>query len=229
MRPISAPPFCPGTTSLGLYTNPAAPGVMLDRLFAQAAAASLVGLAGVTISEHHGGFPGYVPNPVQLAGWMLDRVPTVWCAACPLLLTLRPPVTVAEELCWMSALHPGRVGVGFAPGYLAADFELFDQDVGQRADQFSKRLLTTAAIITGRGWRSLDADPAVASTSDSPVPFVAAAGSPRAARRAAEAGGGILTDSLAPMDRVRTLFDVYDEAGGRGPRVHEHGCTQGTG
>ena len=33
------------------------------------------GFDGVTMSEHHGGFHGYLPNPLQAAGWCLEAMP----------------------------------------------------------------------------------------------------------------------------------------------------------
>ena len=70
------------------------------------------GFAGIMTSEHHGGFPGYLPNPLQVAGFILDSTPIGWAAACPLLLPLRPTALVAEEVAWLAARYPGRVGVG---------------------------------------------------------------------------------------------------------------------
>ena len=82
------------------------------------------GFDGVMTSEHHGGFAGYMPNPLQAAGWLLEAMPTGWAAPCPLLLPLRPPALVAEEVAWLAARFPGRVGVGLAAGSLQADFDI---------------------------------------------------------------------------------------------------------
>ncbi len=61
-------------------------------------------------SEHHGGFAGYLPNPLQMTSFILEAHPTGWAAACPLLLPLRPIAQLAEEVAWLAARHPGRVG-----------------------------------------------------------------------------------------------------------------------
>ena len=81
-------------------------------------------------SEHHGGFPGYLPNPLQMAAFILDESPLGWAAACPLLLPLRPTAMVAEEVAWLAARHPGRVGLGVAAGALPLDFEAMDRPAG---------------------------------------------------------------------------------------------------
>lgn len=210
-------PFASGTFSLGLYTDPAHPAVMLEHLFGQAAAAAAAGVAGLTFSEHHGGVPGYVPTPIQVAGWVLDRIITVWSGPCPLLLPLRSSVLAAEELCWLAALHPGRVSAGFAPGHLASDFELVGADPTTRAGAFTRQLADVAETHSGNPSPMLEHDPAVALTRSHPIAFVAAAGSVTAVRRAAHAGGGIITDSLAPPARAAELFGYDTEAVGWGP------------
>ena len=71
-------------------------------------------------SEHHGGFAGYSPNPLQVTGWLLEAMRTGWCAPCPMLLPLRPVALVAEEVAWLAARFPGRVAVGRRAGRAAA-------------------------------------------------------------------------------------------------------------
>src|ERR1700744_970045 len=111
------PPFAAGSISLRLYPQndlPAERIVMVMR--EQAALAAKVGFDGVMTSEHHGGFGGYLPNPAQMGGWLLEALPQGWAAPCPLLLPLRPWALVAEELAWLAARFPGRVGLGVAAG-----------------------------------------------------------------------------------------------------------------
>ena len=88
-----------------------APGIVAE-LTTQAALAAASGFDGVMTSEHHGGFAGYLPNPLQAAGWCLGEMASGWAAPCPLLLPLRPAALVAEEIAWLDARHPGRVGHG---------------------------------------------------------------------------------------------------------------------
>ena len=95
------------------HNDLAAPEVVAE-LCAQARLAMDSGFAGGMTSEHHGGFPGYLPNPLQMVGFILDECPSGWAAACPLLLPLRPTAMVAEEVAWLAARHPGRVGLGAA-------------------------------------------------------------------------------------------------------------------
>ena len=77
-------PFARGSVSLRIYPHLDldAP-LIVDELRAQAALAVACGFDGVMTSEHHGGFAGYLPNPLQTAGFALDAMPTGWAAPCP--------------------------------------------------------------------------------------------------------------------------------------------------
>ena len=89
-------PFARGSVSLRLYPHRGLSAVgIVDELLAQAALAVECGFDGVMTSEHHNGFAGYLPNPLQVAGWCLDVMSSGWAAACPLLLPLRPVALVA--------------------------------------------------------------------------------------------------------------------------------------
>ena len=116
----------------------AAPQIV-DELRAQSALAVARGFDGVMTSEHHGGFAGYLPNPLQAAGFALDAMPNGWAAPCPLLLVLRPAVLVIEETAWLAARHPGRVGLGLAAGALPADFEIMDTTMDDLTARYSRR------------------------------------------------------------------------------------------
>ena len=119
------PPFAPGSVSLRLYPHLNLPAAeIVEELRTQAALASEFGFDGVMTSEHHGGFAGYLPNPLQVAGWCLEAMTAGWAAPCPLLLPLRPAALVAEEIAWLAARFPGRVGVGVASGALQDDFDI---------------------------------------------------------------------------------------------------------
>src|SRR5262249_47583883 len=112
-------PFGDGSISLRCYPHLdlGAPEIVAE-MRVQGALAAEHGFDGVMTSEHHGGFAGYLPNPIQLAGFLLDAMPRGWAAACPVVATLRPAALIAEETAWLAARHPERVGVGLAAGAL---------------------------------------------------------------------------------------------------------------
>jgi alkanesulfonate monooxygenase SsuD/methylene tetrahydromethanopterin reductase-like flavin-dependent oxidoreductase (luciferase family) len=208
-------PFAPGSVSLRLYPHLDLPAAeIVEELRIQAALASEHGSDGVMTSEHHGGFAGYLPNPLQAAGFALDAMPAGWAAPCPLLLPLRPAALVIEEIAWLAARHPGRVGLGVAAGALPADFEIMDTTMDDLTARFSAALAEVARVLTGGDAGALAGDPAVARLREHPIPVLSAASSLTAARRAAAADVGLVFDSLSTRERCRELVDAYRAAGG---------------
>src|SRR5450631_3657388 len=124
---------------------------VVAELCAQAALALGAGFDGVMTSEHHGGFPGYLPNPQQVSSFILDDHPTGWAAASPLLLPIRPTALVAEETAWLAARHPGRVGLGVAAGVLPLDYEVMGSDRTSASTRFAAELPRLVAMLQGRG------------------------------------------------------------------------------
>jgi alkanesulfonate monooxygenase SsuD/methylene tetrahydromethanopterin reductase-like flavin-dependent oxidoreductase (luciferase family) len=213
-------PLSEGSISLRLYPHvELSAEEMVRELRAQAVLGVDGGFDGVMTSEHHGGFAGYMPNPLQAAGWLLEAMPTGWAAPCPLLLPLRPPALVAEEVAWLAARFPGRVGVGLAAGSLDADFDMMGITKEDLTARFSLALATVAGALGGTDPGLLGGDPAVARCAHDPVPVLSAAMSTVAVRRAAHLGVGLLFDSLSTPERVRELTDAYRDAGGRGACV----------
>jgi alkanesulfonate monooxygenase SsuD/methylene tetrahydromethanopterin reductase-like flavin-dependent oxidoreductase (luciferase family) len=213
-------PFAPGSVSLRLYPHGDLPAsAIVDELTTQAALAAEHGFDGVMTSEHHAGFHGYIPNPLQFAGWCLEEMRRGWAAPCPLLLPLRPPALVAEEIAWLAARFPGRVGLGVASGALPADFEIMHLPMDHLAARFTAAFEELAGILDGSGASPLAGDPAIAAAARDRIPVLSAAMGFTAARRAARLGAGLLFDSMSTPERCRELVDAYHEAGGSAPCV----------
>jgi alkanesulfonate monooxygenase SsuD/methylene tetrahydromethanopterin reductase-like flavin-dependent oxidoreductase (luciferase family) len=212
--------LAPGSVSVRIYPHNdlSAPDIVAE-LVTQAALAVAHGFDGVMTSEHHGGFAGYLPNPLQVAGWMLGAMPSGWAAACPMLVTLRPAALVAEEVAWLAARFPGRVGLGAAAGALEDDFEIMGLTRERLTSRFATSLEELAGMLSGAAPGPLGGDAAIARCRQHPVPIVSAAMGFTAARRAARCGVGLLFDSLSTPERCRQLVDAYREAGGTGPCV----------
>jgi alkanesulfonate monooxygenase SsuD/methylene tetrahydromethanopterin reductase-like flavin-dependent oxidoreductase (luciferase family) len=213
------PPLSPRSISLRIYPHTGLEAeAMVTEMGDQARLAAGAGFDGVMTSEHHGGFAGYMPNPLQAAGWLLESMDRGWAAPCPLLLPLRPAALVAEEVAWLAARHPGRVGVGLAAGSLVDDFEIMGLTKDNLTGRFADGLALVAGALGGGDPGRLAGDPAVARCGAHPVPMASAAMSTAAVRRAAGLGMGIVFDSLSAPERVRLLVDAYRQAGG------EHAC-----
>ncbi len=213
-------PLAPGSVSLRLYPHDdLLPPAIVDELREQAALGAGAGFDGVMTSEHHGGFAGYLPNPLQAAGWCLEAMTDGWAAPCPLLLPLRPPALVAEEVAWLAARFPGRVGIGVAAGALPVDFAVMGMSMDDLAARFTAALEALVPVLDGSDPGVLADDPAVKACAEQPVPVVSAAMGLTAVRRAARLGIGILFDSLSTPERCRELADAYRAGGGTGPCV----------
>jgi len=215
-------PFGAGSVSLRLYPhNELAATAIVDHLCTMAATAAEVGFDGVMTSEHHGGFAGYLPNPLQVAGFQLSAMSRGWAAAAPVLLPLRPVALLAEEVAWLDARFPGRVGVGVGPGSLPLDFEVMDADMDGAVPRFKADLPRLSAMLRGEELGGLEGDRALAglAADGRMVPVVSTAMSPAAARRAAACRVGVIYDGASVVERLRRLSDEHAGAGGDGARV----------
>lgn len=212
--------FANGSISLRLYPHNELSAVeIVDQLCTQAALASDNGFDGVMTSEHHGGFAGYLPNPLQTSGFQLSAMSRGWAAACPVLLPLRPVAMLAEEVAWLDARFPGRVGIGVGSGSLPLDFEAMDIDQSSAVDVFKRDLPRLVEMLSGRDLGVIHGDRALRELTANPIPVISTAMSPAAVRRAAEAGAGIIFDGGSNPDRLRMLSDAYVDAGGTAPRI----------
>lgn len=213
-------PLAPGSISLRLYPHDLRAADIVGELRAQALLAEQVGFDGVMTSEHHGGFPNYLPNPLLAATWALDATDEIWAAPCPMLLPLRPASQVIEDLAWTAQRFPGRLGAGFAAGAMQHDFDLAEVPFDEMVDRFKAALpRVTAALTGGEPEAALADDAAVGALQQSPVPVVSAVASRAAARRAARLGIGLLFDSIIGIERVAELSMVHEQAGGGGSRI----------
>ena len=170
-------------------------------------------------SEHHGGFAGYMAQPLQMASFVLAERPTGWAAAAPLLLPLRSTALVAEEVAWLQARHGRRVGLGVAAGALPLDFEVAGVSQAAAVDRFKAELPRLVAMLRGEELGQLHGDPALVACREAPVPVLSAAVSVTAAVRAARCGAGILMEGMSAPERLARLTGAFDEAGGTGSKV----------
>jgi alkanesulfonate monooxygenase SsuD/methylene tetrahydromethanopterin reductase-like flavin-dependent oxidoreductase (luciferase family) len=212
-------PFADGTISLGLSAVGSLGSEIVGRLVADARAAVGAGFDGVTISEHHGGFPAYVPSPMLVAAVLLGQLDRGFACAGPSVLPLRTPITAAEDLAWLAAAYPGRVGAGFVAGYHERDFALVGVEYAGRQRAFWDGLVSVVSALGPNS--SLSADPAIAELASGgrQVEIVAGVGGPVGVRRAAQSGAGVLLMSLSAPHEAASLVRQYLNAQGSGPVV----------
>ncbi len=168
---LPSAPFEKGSVSIRLYPhNDLSADHIVSELSAQAGLALGSGFDGVMTSEHHGGFAGYMAQPLQIASFVLAEHATGWAAAAPLLLPLRSTALVAEEVAWLQARHRGRVGIGVAAGALPLDFEAAGVSQTDSVDRFKSELPRLVAMLRGQDLGQLEGDPALLACRQTPVP-----------------------------------------------------------
>lgn len=219
--PSHAPstPFAPGSIIYKPYVCDGAADARIDDLLNQARAAEAAGFDGVCVSEHHLGFPGYFPSPLQAVSWILESTERIWAGPAPMLVLLRPVALVAEELAWLAARYPQRVGAAFAAGSIAADFELAGTDQQDLTARFEAALRKVCGLLSGDVPNEFSADPALRRLREHPVPVLSAASSLTACRRAARVGCGVLLESSITTAEVTRQVTAHRDAGGNGPIV----------
>jgi alkanesulfonate monooxygenase SsuD/methylene tetrahydromethanopterin reductase-like flavin-dependent oxidoreductase (luciferase family) len=126
---------------------------------------------------------------------------------------------LAEEVAWLDARFPGRVGIGVGSGSLPLDFEAMEIDQSTAVDAFKRDLPRLVNMLAGRQLGVIDGDRALRELTDRSIPVISTAMSSAAVRRAAQAGAGIIFDGGSNPDRLRTLSNAYVEAGGNAPRI----------
>jgi len=212
-------PFAHGSVSLRLYPHELPGQELVQELLRQAALADRVGFDGIMTAEHHGGFRGYLPLPVQVAGWCLEVMERAWAAPCPILLPLRHWTQVAEELAWLQCRFPGRLGAGFGAGGWEGDFDLVGIPFSENVERFKQALPQVVAALRGNAEAPLSQDAGIAALGEGSIPLIGAATSPAGVRRSAALSLGVLFDSLQPPERIRALVAMYREAGGTEPCI----------
>src|SRR4051812_49739825 len=101
--PIGWAPHSPGSISIGLHAHEGSAIEIVDVVLSEARLAADAGFDGITFSEHHGGFPGYLPNPIQMAALVLEAGPRVLGRARPCGLSLPFAAAVVADIPWMGA------------------------------------------------------------------------------------------------------------------------------
>jgi alkanesulfonate monooxygenase SsuD/methylene tetrahydromethanopterin reductase-like flavin-dependent oxidoreductase (luciferase family) len=216
---VPTSPLAAGSISLRVYPLDLPPAEVVAEVQVQARLAEEAGFDGCMTSEHHGGFPNYLPNPLHAATWILEATERMWAAPCPVILALRPVTQVIEDITWTYHRHPGRVGIGVCAGALPVDFEMAGVPFAEMFPRYRAALADLVAALGGKAQGPIAADPAVAFLSGGEIPVAAAVQAVKTTERAARMGASVLFDSLQTIERTKELSDVYASAGGTGTRI----------
>jgi alkanesulfonate monooxygenase SsuD/methylene tetrahydromethanopterin reductase-like flavin-dependent oxidoreductase (luciferase family) len=211
--------LAPGSISLRVYPLDLPPAEIVAEMRREARLAEEAGFDGCMVSEHHGGFANYLPNPLLASTWLLDATERMWAAPCPTLLPLRPVSQLVEDLAWTHHRFPGRIGVGVGAGSIPVDFELAGVPHGEMFPRYRAALKELSDALGGRASGPLADDLGVKALAPGEIPIVAGVQTVKTTERAARLGMGVLFNSLQTIDAVREQTDAYTEAGGTGAKV----------
>jgi alkanesulfonate monooxygenase SsuD/methylene tetrahydromethanopterin reductase-like flavin-dependent oxidoreductase (luciferase family) len=195
------------------------PGVSTADLYAAAIEMSAWsesrGCATVVLCEHHASPDGYLPAPLILATAIASRTEHVRILVAAVILPLRHPVHLVEEMNVLDIISRGRVSYVLAVGYRPEEFEQFGVDRRRRGAITDEHLQLVLELRRGepvvhRGRRIHVTPPPF--TPGGP-PIMLGGGSIPAAARAGRFGLGLLANGDAGG-----LRDAYEAAA----RDHGH-------
>jgi len=161
------------------------------------------GCPRVVLSEHHGSSDGYLPSPFVFGAAVAARTERARIMISALVLTLRDPVSAAEDAVVLDIVSGGRLELTLAAGYVASECEMFGVAFARRGEVFEDKVAAFVRAITGEPFEYRGATVRVTPAPvQRPRPFVVLGGS--APRRAARLG-----DAYLPPEPDEALADAY--------------------
>ena len=128
-----------GPLAVGLALGGATTPAEWQRAFARAERAEALGMHSLWLPEGHF-TPGAMPAPLLALAAFAARTRTLRLGTTSLLLPVRPPLQVAEEVATLDRLSGGRVWLGLGRGFRAPLFEAFDVPATEKRDRFDAAL-----------------------------------------------------------------------------------------
>lgn len=109
--------------------------------------AERLGFDGFALTEHHFWYDGYCPSLMPVLAAIARRTQRITILPLALLLPLRDPLRVAEEIAVIDQLSGGRLALGFGYGYRSEEFEGFEVDRRRRGSRFSEQIAILRAAF----------------------------------------------------------------------------------
>lgn len=187
----------------------------------QAEMAERLGYGSFWLPEHHFGEVASIPAPLLLLAAVAARTTRLRLATTSLLLPVRHPIHVAEEVAVLDRLSGGRVILGVGRGFRGALFTAFDVPAASKRDRFEANLRIILDAWRGEpvAWEGEDDGAARKPVLLAPLPlqqphppvWVAAFG-PKAIAQAGRLGLPYLASPLEPMARLAENYARHREA-----------------
>jgi alkanesulfonate monooxygenase SsuD/methylene tetrahydromethanopterin reductase-like flavin-dependent oxidoreductase (luciferase family) len=118
----------------------------------QARLADELGFDYVVLAEHHFSSYGYDPNPLLLTPAIALQTERVRISTAVVVLPLRNPLQVAEDIAMLDVITKGRVEVGFGTGYQQYEFERFSVPLTENRAIFEEALQVVKKALSEEGF-----------------------------------------------------------------------------
>jgi alkanesulfonate monooxygenase SsuD/methylene tetrahydromethanopterin reductase-like flavin-dependent oxidoreductase (luciferase family) len=170
--------------------SPASPAELYHTALEMARFADEKGFHTLGLSEHHGSPDGFLPSPLVMAGALAGCTRRIHINVSALIVPLRDPIALAEELAVLDLVSAGRVSLVAGLGYRPEEYAAAGRDWERRGDLFDECLAVLLRALEGEAFdyrgRRVHVTPRPATR---PHPLLMVGGSsPAAARRAARFG-----------------------------------------
>lgn len=119
----------------------------------QARLAEELGFDYVVLAEHHFSSYGYDPNPLLLVPAIAAQTKRVRIATAVVVLPLRHPLQLAEDIAMLDVLTGGRIEIGFGTGYQQYEFERFHVPLSENRAIFEESLDVVTKALTEPSFR----------------------------------------------------------------------------
>jgi alkanesulfonate monooxygenase SsuD/methylene tetrahydromethanopterin reductase-like flavin-dependent oxidoreductase (luciferase family) len=118
----------------------------------QARLADELGFDYVVLAEHHFSNYGFDPNPLMLVPTMAAQTEQIRFSTAVVVLPLRHPLQVAEDIAMLDVLTNGRIEVGFGTGYQQYEFERFRVPLDENRAIFEEGLEVVIKALSQAGF-----------------------------------------------------------------------------
>ncbi len=173
-----------------------------ERALAQVERADALGLHSVWLPEGHF-TPGSMPSPLVVLAAFAARSRRLVLGTTSLLLPVRPPAQVADEVATLDRLSRGRVWLGLGRGFRAPLFAAFGVSAVEKRDRFDRAL---DAILAR--WNEEDAMQPVQRPHP---PLLVAAFGRKGLLQAARRGLPYLASPLETLDTLEANYAFHRE------------------
>jgi probable F420-dependent oxidoreductase len=193
-------------------------GRQLEELAQQVECAERLGFDTVFLPHHHIAGVPYL-QPIPFLGFLAARTSRIRLGTAVLLLPLRHPVALAEELATLDIMSGGRITLGVGQGYREEELHAFavpPAERGQRLEEsigVMRRLWSGESITVSSHFGTLKAAPAaLPPVQPGGPPIWIGANGPRAIERAARVGDAWIGSSSLPRRDLPATLDRFRAA-----------------